>query len=208
MLALVRRYVRDERVVEAMAAVPRERFVPADLRSNAYDDCALGIGERQTISQPLIVALMTDALALCGDERVLEVGTGSGYQAAVLSHLAREVITVERIDELRERAAAILNELACNNVHVFTAGDVLGSPERAPYDAIIVTAGAPHVPRALVDQLSPSGRMVLPVGDLRQQELIRVTLTSHGTELARLGPCAFVPLIGEESWAAQDGRLR
>ena len=208
MLALVRRYVRDERVVQAMADVPRERFVPRELWRHAYDDRALGIGEGQTISQPLIVGLMTDALALQGDEVVLEIGTGSGYQAAVLSRLAREVVTVELVPVLRERAASILKELACNNVHVFAAGDVLGLPERAPYDAIIVTAGAPHVPRDLLDQLAERGRMVLPIGDLRQQELVRVTKTEHGTELERLGPCAFVPLLGRGGWSPRDASLR
>ncbi len=208
MLSLVRRYVRDRRVVDAMAAVPRERFVPQELRRHAYDDRALSIGDRQTISQPLIVGLMTEALGLQGHELVLEVGTGSGYQAALLSRLAREVVTVERVPALRERAAVTLKELACNNVHVFAAGEFPGMPGRAPYDMIIVTAGAPHVPRQLLEQLKDGGRMVLPIGDLRQQELVRVTKTQRGTELERLGPCAFVPLIGRGGWDPQNARLR
>jgi protein-L-isoaspartate(D-aspartate) O-methyltransferase len=196
--------VHDRRVIDAMAAVPRERFVPPDLRALAYDDRALPIGEGQTISQPLIVALMMEALALKPGDRVLEVGTGSGYQAAVLSRLAREVVTVERIDALLRRAVAVLDELGCANVRAYLAGDALGRPEDAPYDAIVVAAGAPHVPRTLVDQLAPAGRLVLPIGTLRSQELVRVTNTSHGTQLERLGPCAFVPLIAREAWREED----
>lgn len=202
MLELVRRHVGDRRVVEAMAAIPRERFVLPHLRQRAYDDTALPIGEGQTISQPLIVALMTEALALRPDDRVLEVGTGSGYQAAVLSRLAREVVTVERVPALAERARSTLAALGCENVRVSMAGRTLGRFEDAPYDAILVAAGAPHVPRVLVDQLAGGGRLVLPVGSLRSQELVRVTKTAHGIDLARLGPCAFVPLVGEDAWGA------
>ncbi len=200
MLALLRDVIQDPRVIEAMAAVPRERFVPPDLHGRAYDDNALPIGEGQTISQPLIVAMMTAALALSPEDRVLEVGTGSGYQAAVLSRLAREVITVERLPHLLNNAQSRLNALGYENVHCWLAGETLGRPEDAPYDAILVAAGAPHVPRTLIDQLADYGRLVLPVGSMRAQELVRVTKTSHGVELARLGPCAFVPLVGNDAW--------
>lgn len=202
MLRLLRTMVKDARVLEAMLAVPRERFVSPDQRENAYDDRPLPIGSGQTISQPLIVAIMVEALMLDADDSVLDVGTGSGYQAAVLSRLARRVVTVERIDSLLHQAASVLAGTGCTNVEAHLASDALGWPEGAPYDAIVVGAGAPHVPRALVDQLAPAGRLVLPVGSMRSQELVRVTKTAHGVELERLGPCAFVPLIAREAWPA------
>jgi len=184
--------------------VPRERFVPPELRARAYDDGALPIGEGQTISQPLIVAIMTLGLDLRPGDRVLEVGTGSGYQAAVLSRLVREVISVERHEALRTRAQELLADLGCRNVHVYPAGDVLGRAEDAPYDAIVVTAGAPHVPRALIDQLAEGGRMVVPVGSLRTQELVVARKTPHGLEITRLGPCGFVPLVGRDAWGEES----
>lgn len=202
MLRLLRTMVKDARVLEAMVVVPRERFVPSDLRESAYDDRPLPIGSGQTISQPLIVAIMVEALMLHPDDSALDVGTGSGYQAAVLSRLARRVVTVERIDSLLSHAASVLAATGCANVEAHLAGDALGWPEGAPYDAIVVGAGAPHVPRALVDQLAPGGRLVLPVGSLRAQELVRVTKTAHGVDLERLGACAFVPLIAREAWPA------
>lgn len=200
MLRLVRRYIADAGVIDAMEAVPRERFVAPELRSSAYDDAALPIGEAQTISQPLMVAIMLDALQLRPSDRVLEVGTGSGYQAALLSRLATEVITVERVRALAERALGVLAEMGCDNVRVVAASDALGWPSAAPYDAIVVAAGAPHVPRTLIDQLAHGGKIVLPVGPRSSQELVRVTKTSQGVALARLGPCAFVPLIGKDAW--------
>jgi protein-L-isoaspartate(D-aspartate) O-methyltransferase len=183
-----------------MADVPREEFVLAAQRRHAYDDAALPIGEGQTISQPLIVAMMIEALAIRPDARVLEVGSGSGYAAAVLSRLAREVIGVERIAALREKAEATISNLGYTNVRFYPAGATLGHNEDAPYDAILVSAGAPHVPRALIEQLASSGRMIVPVGVVRSQELVLVESTPHGIELSRLGPCAFVPLIGEDAW--------
>jgi len=198
--------VHDERVIDAMAAVPRERFVPADLRESAYDDRPLPIGGGQTISQPLIVGMMVEALQLHPDDTVLDVGTGSGYQAAVLCRLARRVVTVERIESLLLHAASVLAATGCANVETHLALDELGWPDGAPYDAIVVGAGAPHVPRGLVEQLAHGGRLVLPVGSMRAQELVRVTKTSHGVDLERLGPCAFVPLIAREAWPVTSAR--
>ena len=203
MIDLLRRAVRDQRVIDAMAAIPREHFVPPHLASRAYDDNALPIGEGQTISQPLIVALMAEAMRPAPEDRVLEVGTGSGYAAAVLSRLVRDVVSVERIPELAERARATLRELQIENVAVFSANH-LGRKEDAPYDAILVSAGAPHVPRMLLDQLAEGGRLIVPIGPRNAQQLVRATKTPHGIALERLGPCAFVPLIGEGAWSDSD----
>jgi protein-L-isoaspartate(D-aspartate) O-methyltransferase len=197
----LRRDISDERVLNAFAQVPRERFVPVELQRYAYDDRPLPIGQGQTISQPLMVAIMTQALALRGDEKVLEIGTGSGYQAALLALLAREGVSVERIPELAQPAARTLQELGYTNVRVLVAGEVLGWPQEAPYDAIIVTAGAPDVPSSLVDQLGMGGRMVVPVGGRHIQQLVRVTKAPQGVTLERLGECRFVPLIApREGW--------
>lgn len=196
----LRKEIRDERVLAAMRDVPREAFVPPDVRRYAYDDRPLPIGYGQTISQPLIVALMTAALDLSGDERVLEIGTGSGYQAAILSRLCRHVVSVERVPELAERAAETLRLLGYDNVEVHVARDSLGWPEGAPYDAVLVTAAAPRIPRALLNQLAPAGRMVVPVGSRRVQQLVRLERTDRGPVLRRLGECRFVPLIGLEAW--------
>ena len=206
MLARVAREVRDRRVLEALRAVPRHEFVPPSLRRYAYEDSALAIGGGQTISQPLIVGLMSEAAALEGDERVLEIGTGSGYQAAVLARLAREVVTVERIDELRLDAAERLAGLGVDNVRCLAAGEQLGAPDEAPFDAILVTAAAPTVPQGLVDQLAGGGRLVIPVGSRSEQELLRVTKRAAGRgpglEQQSLGGCRFVPLIGPEAFPA------
>ncbi len=200
LVRILSKEVHDERALEAIGRVPRERFVPEPLRQHAYENRPLPIGNGQTISQPLMVALMIQALRLRGDEKLLEVGTGSGYQAALLSHLAREVVTVERVPELAESAHRRLAELGYANIRVPVAGDALGWPSDAPYDAISVTAGAPAVPRSLVDQLAMGGRMVVPVGGRRVQQLIRASKSDRGVTVERLGECRFVPLI-----AADDG---
>jgi protein-L-isoaspartate(D-aspartate) O-methyltransferase len=201
LLAELAQDVSDRRVLDAVARVPRERFVPEELRVHAYENRPLPIGYGQTISQPLIVALMTQALGLVGNEKVLEVGTGSGYQAALLSHLAGEVFTVERVAQLAQRAQQTLAELGFTNVRVRVADEVLGWPEEAPYHAIIVTAGAPRVPQELLEQLATGGRMVIPVGSRDLQELVRVERGPEGPVLANLGPCRFVPLMGAGAWS-------
>jgi protein-L-isoaspartate(D-aspartate) O-methyltransferase len=188
--------VQDPRVLEAIRAIPRERFVQEHLRRYAYEDSPLPIGRGQTISQPTIVGMMTEALALTGDERVLEIGTGSGYQAAVLARLCRELVTVEVIDELREGAERVLHALGITNVRVLRATDDLGAPSFGPYDAIIVTAAAPSVPAPLLEQLAVGGRLVIPVGTREEQRLVLVTRTTDGTTTRNLGACRFVPLVG------------
>jgi len=199
---LVARGVADARVLDAMRRVPRDAFVPPESHPAAYADRALPIGSGQTISQPYMVAVMTEALRLTGSERVLDVGTGSGYQAAVLSLLAREVITIERRPELAGSAQAILAALGYANVTVIAGDGTLGSPEHAPFDAIVVGAGAPRVPEALKAQLSANGgRLVIPVGPPEHQVLHVVTRDGNAFG-DRLGiGCVFVPLIGEEGWA-------
>jgi protein-L-isoaspartate(D-aspartate) O-methyltransferase len=197
---LSRRDIRDARVLEAMSTVPRHLFTPEEYRDLAYSDGPLPIGERQTISQPYIVALMTEMLELQGDENVLEVGTGSGYQAAVLAHLARQVHTVERHQALAQRAEQVLGRLAFENVFVHIGDGSLGWPDAAPYQGVIVTAAAPRAPQPLLDQLADGGRMVIPVGGMSGQflELWRRQgdLFAHETTL----PVAFVPLRGEHGW--------
>jgi len=194
------REIADNRVVNAMRRVPREAFVPQEQYHAAYDDRPLSIGFGQTISQPFIVALMVQALELRGDEKVLELGTGSGYEAAILAELAQKVVTVECIPELAESARQVLDKLGYFNIEVHVVGKTLGWPEEAPYDAIIVSAGAPTVPQVLVEQLTWNGRLVIPVGSRWQQELLRVTKLRKGNEIENLGGCYFVPLIGEGAW--------
>lgn len=194
------RGIADERVLQAMLTVPREEFVAAIQRDYAYDDRPLPIGCGQTISQPYTVAFQCAALQLQEGERVLEIGTGSGYAAAVLSLLAGEVFTLERIPELAARAETTLDRLGYSNVHVFTANGTLGLPAHAPYDAIVVTAGGNELPQPLVEQLAPGGRMVIPLGDVYSQEMHRFTKLDHQLTRENLGDFAFVPLIGEYGW--------
>ena len=200
----LRREIRDERVLAAIARVPREAFLPEEMRHLAYENRPLPIGGGQTISQPTIVALMTEALQLHGSERVLEVGTGSGYQAAILAELAREVVSVERLPRLAAQAEERLRRLGCNNVRLFVSGDALGWPAEAPYDATIVTAGAPSVPQELVEQLAVGGRMIIPVGGRDLQELTLVRRTNDGFTTEKRGPCRFVPLIAPGAWQPED----
>lgn len=198
------RSIRDERVLRAMRTVPRHHFVDEGLQAQAYGDFPLPIGEGQTISQPYIVALMTEALELIHTDKVLEVGTGSGYQAAILAELAAQVYSVERIATVASRARRILDELGYANV-VITVGDgTRGWPEEGPFNAIVVTAGAPEVPRPLVDQLTVNGRLVVPVGDSQSQELLKLVKTEHGMERIDLGGCRFVKLIGNHGWGAAE----
>ena len=204
LLAHLRREISDERLLQAMERVPREAFVPEASWHLAYEDIPLPIGEGQTISQPLIVALMIAALNLNPTDKVLELGAGSGYQAALLSLLAREVITTERLPALAGGAGSMLSSLRYDNVAVRPAGETLGCPEEAPFDAIIVAAGAPRLPMVLLDQLEDGGRMVIPVGSRREQDLLRVEKTADGYSVKSLGPCRFVPLIGLGAWEDED----
>jgi len=192
--------ISDKRVLEAMRRVPREAFVPQDQYYAAYEDRPLSIGFGQTISQPYIVALMVQALELKGGDKVLELGAGSGYEAAILAELAKEVVTVERISELVEGAKRALEKLGYSNVKVHLASGELGWSDEAPYGAIIVSAGAPTIPQILLNQLSFGGRLVIPVGSRWQQDLLKVTKRRKGNKVENLGGCYFVPLIGEGAW--------
>ncbi len=207
-LAMVRDQIRSRGVtnplvLKAMERVPREEFVPPSSRERAYEDCPLPIGYDQTISQPYIVAYMTQALRLCGGEKVLEIGTGCGYQAAVLAEIASRVYSIERIGELADRAKKTLESLGYCNVEIKVGDGTLGWPEHAPYDAIIVTAGGPKVPPPLVEQLKEGGRLVMPVGEYRfHQSLVRVTKGVGGKiNKEFLIDVLFVPLLGEEGWS-------
>jgi protein-L-isoaspartate(D-aspartate) O-methyltransferase len=189
------RGVQDARVLEAMRSVPRHEFVPPEHRDRAYADSPLPIAEGQTISQPYVVAAMTEALGLQGGERVLEIGTGSGYQAAVLAELVPEVWSIELLEPLARAAQARLARLGIRNVHVRSGDGYLGWPELAPFDAIIVTAAPEEVPPALVEQLAVSGRMVLPVGPSGGQELLRIVREEDGLRRESLFPVRFVPMV-------------
>lgn len=197
---LASRDIKDERVLDAFRAVPRHQFVPQENRHLAYANGPLPISQSQTISQPYIVALMTQLLELKGDEVVLEIGTGSGYQAAILAYLANEVHTVERHKELARSATSILSALGYNNVHVHIGDGTLGWPDSAPYDGIIVTAAAPSVPRPLLKQLKDGGRVVIPVGGRGAQFLECWQRKGSDFECDQIAPVAFVPLIGEHGW--------
>ena len=197
---LRRRGIHDERVLRAFLEVPRHRFLPPEHADEAYDDHPVRIGHGQTISQPYMVAWMTQELGLTGGERVLEIGTGSGYQTAILARLAAEVFTVERVPELAEVAAALLGSLGTTNVHYRVGDGTMGWPEEAPFDRILVTAGAPKVPASLTEQLAEEGRLAMPVGGRGGQEFT-LTEKRRGKVASRsLGGCIFVPLIGEQGW--------
>jgi protein-L-isoaspartate(D-aspartate) O-methyltransferase len=201
---LAGRGITDERVLEAMREVPRHRFVPEDMWDMAYRDTPLPIGHGQTISQPYIVGYMTQMLHLAPDDRVLEVGTGSGYQVAILSRLASQVYTIERVEELTRCAERVVHELGYSNV-LFRVGDGgYGWPEAAPFDAIIITAAAPEVPQPLIAQLADGAPLVAPIGPAGYQELVRLTKQGEATRVEHLVPVAFVPLVGEHGWREQD----
>jgi protein-L-isoaspartate(D-aspartate) O-methyltransferase len=197
---LIPRGIRDERVLEAMRRVPRHLFVDDSLVSDAYHDTALPLSDGQTISQPYIVAVMTELLELKGAERVLEIGTGSGYQGAVLAELSNEVYSVERIESLAEKAKARYDKLSCRNIHVKVGDGSLGWPEKAPFDRIIVTAATPAIPEPLLQQLADGGILVIPVGGRFSQQLLKVRKISGGTKSEYHIPCVFVPLIGKYGW--------
>ena len=197
---LIARGVRDPEVLRALGRVPRHLFVDEALRDRAYGDSALPIGYDQTISQPFMVATMTQALRLEGGEKVLEIGTGSGYQTAVLAEIAERVFSVERIAPLYRRARALLDRLGYHSVVLRHGDGTLGWRDHAPYDAIVVTAGAPHVPRELRDQLAVGGRLVIPVGERHQQNLLRITRREGGDRREMLGGCVFVSLVGSDGW--------
>lgn len=199
---LIPRGVHDPEVLRALGRVPRHLFVDGALRDRAYREGALPIGHGQTISQPLIVAAMTQALQLRGDEKVLEIGTGSGYQAAVLAEIAERVFSVERLAPLYRRARTLLDHLGCHKVVLRHGDGTLGWREHAPYDAILVTAGAPHLPAELRDQLAVGGRLVIPVGGRSRQSLVRVTRGEAQDRHEVLGDCVFVSLVGDDGWPA------
>jgi protein-L-isoaspartate(D-aspartate) O-methyltransferase len=200
---LRRRGIHDERVLEAMGTVPRELFVSEQLRERAYDDGALPIGREQTISQPWVVAAICQALALQGGERVLEIGTGSGYSAAVLSRLAAEVLSIERIDELAEGARRALAEAGVENVEVIVADGSRGQPERAPFDAIAIHAATPEAPHSLLGQLEPSGTLVVPIATGSADLLTAFHRVNGEIRQEVIGPCRFVPLIGAEGFGSE-----
>jgi protein-L-isoaspartate(D-aspartate) O-methyltransferase len=197
---LISRGIKDSHVLDAIRKVPRHRFVEEALVSQAYNDHPLPIGEKQTISQPYMVALMTEALELQGQERVLEIGTGSGYQTAILAELAEKIYSIERIRTLSVKAQRILDDLGYFNVVLKVGDGSLGLKKEAPFDAIIVTAGSPDVPQPLVDQLAMGGRLVVPVGDRYTQSLMKITRVKEGIEKTDLGGCRFVNLLGTHGW--------
>jgi protein-L-isoaspartate(D-aspartate) O-methyltransferase len=194
------RGIRDERVLYVMSSIPREKFVLEGEKDNAYLDCPLPIGIGQTISQPFMIALMTQCLSLKGPETVLEVGTGSGYQAAILSKLVKKVYTIERFSVLADRAEKIFKELEIKNIKVIVGDGSKGLEEYSPYDGIIVTAGAPEIPKSLVEQLNEKGRIVIPVGNSFSQDLLLGTKEKGKLKISNYGGCVFVPLVGKYGW--------
>jgi protein-L-isoaspartate(D-aspartate) O-methyltransferase len=201
---LMPRGIKDERVLSAMRKVPRHLFVDESIQYRAYDDMALSISEGQTISQPYMVAVMTELLELKGNEKVLEIGTGSGYQAAILAELSREVYTIDRIAALSERAKERFRSLGYNNIHVRVGDGTMGWPEEAPFDGIIITAGTPKIPDPLIAQLSEKGILVAPVGDRFSQVLLKTKISRGKLSEERHTPCVFVPLIGAHGWKQED----
>ena len=200
---LIPRGIKDKRVINAMLTIPRHLFVPEEaLWSQAYSDFPLPIGEKQTISKPYIVALMTEAIELKGAERILEIGTGSGYQTAILSMLAEKVYSIERISSLAARARKVLDSINCSNVVIKIGDGTLGWPEESPYDAILTTAAAPEIPKCYIDQLKIGGRLIIPVGDVYSQVLVKVIKTKDGIIKQDMGGCRFVKLIGRYGWKA------
>jgi len=197
---IIGRGIKDERVLVAMRKVPRHEFLPVAIQGMAYQDSALPLGEGQTMSQPYMVAVMSELLELSGMERVLEIGTGSGYQAAVLAELCGKVYTVERIKTLADRARDTLDRLGYRSVAIKVYDGTYGWKDMAPFDAIIVTAGSPDIPAPLIEQLKEGGRMVIPVGDRFGQMLVKVVKTPAGPVTERSIPCVFVPLIGNHGW--------
>jgi protein-L-isoaspartate(D-aspartate) O-methyltransferase len=200
---VVARGVKDQRVIAAMKKVPRHLFVEEALQGQAYSDRPLPIGEKQTISQPYMVALMTEALELTGRETVLELGSGSGYQTAILAECAAKVFSIERIRSLAIKARKLLLDLGYFNIEVKFSDGTYGWPEEGPFDAMIVTAGAPDIPQPLIDQLKLGGRLAIPVGDAYVQELVRITKTEEGVKREDLGGCRFVKLIGKHGWETE-----
>lgn len=197
---LLRRGINDARVLRAMAKVPRHLFVPAELWERAHEDEPLPIGEGQTISQPYMVALMVEVLQLKGNERVLEVGTGSGYGAAVLAELCAQVFSIERLESLAARARSVLARLGYQNVYVFTDDGTLGLKAHAPFDAVVIPAAAPCIPRPLLHQIKPEGCLVLPIGEKELQTLVRIRRTNEGLKEEYFGECHFVKLVGTYGW--------
>ncbi|MDI6889991.1 MAG: protein-L-isoaspartate(D-aspartate) O-methyltransferase [Thermodesulfovibrionales bacterium] len=197
---LIPRGIKDKRVLKVMKKVPRHLFVDEPIQYKAYDDMALPIGEGQTISQPYMVAIMTELLELKGNEKVLEIGTGSGYQAAILAELSKEVYTVERVALLAERALETLRSLGYNNIHVKVGNGTLGWPEEAPFDRIMITAGTPRIPGPLIPQLSQGGTIIAPVGERFSQQLLKVKKSESRLTEEYHTPCVFVPLIGRYGW--------
>jgi len=197
---LIPRGIKDRRVLDAMERVPRHLFVDSATVASAYSDMPLPIGEGQTISQPYMVAVMTELLDLRGTEKVLEIGTGSGYQAAVLAELSQDVYTVERIASLAEKAKKKFQDLSYSNIHIKADDGTLGWPEEAPFDRIIITAGSPEIPTPLIEQLAEGGIIVIPVGDLYSQQLLKYKKSGRNPIIEYHTPCVFVPLIGKHAW--------
>jgi protein-L-isoaspartate(D-aspartate) O-methyltransferase len=197
---LIARDITDQKVLQAFLKVPRHKFVPPSEQSSAYGDFPLPIGSGQTISQPYMVALMTQCLRLTGAEKVLEIGTGSGYQAAILAELAKDIYTIERVYELSQKSEKMLTELGYKNIYFKVGDGSLGWKANAPFDAIIVTAGAPRAPQPLLEQLAEGGRLVIPIGGGLSQVLTVFTRTKSGIQTSEFCGCMFVPLVGEEGW--------